>query len=619
MKALRLLALSVCLLVSAAAHAQRYDAELREFEAFVQKQLAAASIPGLSIAVVKDDFVWSRGFGFADVENRVAATPESSYRLASVTKPMTAVAVLKLAEEGRIDLDAEVRKYVPSFPKKQWPVTIRQLLAHLGGISHYRDLAAELHFREPKTTAESLAVFRDFDLVAEPGTRFLYSSYGYVLLGAVIEAAAGKPYAEVLREKVWAPLGMTATRIDDPRAVIPNRVRGYELADGKLRNAEFVDVSSRFAAGGTRSTVLDMVAFARGVAAGKVLAPATVESMWTAQRMKDGRPVRWGLGWDVTPVAGRIRVFHDGSQPETETYLAHVPGQRFTIALASNLQGANLHVFADRLAAIFLGDDWSQRPAFRGTMGEQTAGHAVLIAFNHGLAYHDRHGRASTTDRKALADAFAALNATVDGKVASRDVLIAAGSHVAQTLASQDLEKYHRDGAFAFFDDYHGSPKLSPVVARLVAQWNSDWKRTAAIRDTAALAREAASLAGARVIPDFSGELVATGQQAAMRGNIPEALRLAKLAASLYPDHEAPNGLLGVLLILTGDAAAGEKAVRRSAALSSNGYFGPANVLRIASFLANGPGRPAAVRILTIAAELYPKDAAVAKALAEMK
>src|SRR3954451_16875527 len=110
---------------------------------------------GLSAAGMKTNFVWSHGFGFAAAENRIPATAESSYRLASVTKPMTAVAVLKLAEEGRIDLDAEGQKYVPSFPKKQWPTTARQLLAPLGGISHYRNLAAEQHFREPKNTAES--------------------------------------------------------------------------------------------------------------------------------------------------------------------------------------------------------------------------------------------------------------------------------------------------------------------------------------------------------------------------------------------------------------------------------------------------------------------------------
>jgi hypothetical protein len=243
----------------------------------------------------------------------------------------------------------------------------------------------------------------------------------------------------------------------------------------------------------------------------------------------------------------------------------------------------------------------------------------VLSAFNNGLAYYDRYGKATATDRKALADAFAALNGTAEGKPVTREQLIAAGSHVAQTLAPADVGKYHRDGALAFFNDYRGSPKLSAPMTRLIAQWTADWKRTAAIADIATLAREAPSLSTATVIPDFSGELVATGQQNALRGNIPEALRLAKLAASLYPDADGPNGLLGMLLILTGDAAAGEQAVRRSAAINPNGYFGPVNVLRVTSFLANGPAKPAAIRILTIAADVYPQDAAVAKALADLR
>lgn len=615
MKALRLLAVSVCLFVSVVANAQQYDAKLREFEAFAQQQMKSANIPGLSVAVMKDDFIWSKGFGLADVENNVPATATSSYRLASVTKPMTAVAVLKLVEEGKIDLDAEVQKYVPSFPKKQWPITIRQLLTHTGGVSHYKDVAAESHFKEPKNTVESLAVFRDFDLVAEPGTRWEYSSYGYVLLGAVIEGATGKPYAEVMREKVWEPLGMTSTRMDDMRVVIPNRVRGYEVNGGKLRNAEYVDVTSRFSAGGTRSTVVDMIAFVRGVAAGKVLSPEMLDRMWTQVRTKDGVATRWGLGWEVQPVAGRFRVHHDGAQPETSTYLVYIPREHFAIALAANLERADLNPFANQLASLFLGDEWGQRPLIRGTQQEQTAGRSIVRAFNSGLAYYDRYGKAAAANQRELADAFRALNATLDGKEPTREQAIAVGSHIAQTLAARGVDKYHHDGAFAFFADYNGSPKLNPALAKLIAQWRTDWATTSKITDAATLAKEAASLTNASVIPDFVGELVGATQRAAMRGNIPEALRLAKLAAALYPDADAPNGSLGVLLILTGDVAGGEAAIRKSAAINPDGYVGAANILRVAEFLANGPARPAAIKILTLAAEIHPNDAAIAKAL----
>lgn len=618
MKTLRWFALSVCLLVPIGAAAQ-YDDALRQFEAFAPAEMQAAQMPALSVAVMKDDFTWSRGFGLADVENNVAADASSSYRLASVTKPMTAIAVLKLAEEGKIDLDAEVQKYVPSFPRKQWPVTVRQLLAHQSGITHYRDSEAEMHIKEPKNTAESLALFQNFDLLFEPGTRFHYSSYGYVLLGAVIEGATGKRYAQVMQEKVWGPLGMTATVMDDPRAVIPHRVRGYTIADGKLRNSEFIDVSSRFSAGGTRSTVTDLIAFIRGVDAGKVVSRDTIERMWTAQTTKDGRPTSWGLGWDVSPVAGRFRVMHDGGQPETSTYLLYIPRQHFAVALASNLERANLETFANRLVSLFVGDDGSQRPRVRGTAGEQAAGRAVLAAFNQGFAYYDRYGKPSTTDRAEVVAAMRALDATLAGNEPTRQQLIAAGSHVAASLAARGVERYHREGAFAFFDDYRGTPKLTAALTKLVGRWRADWAQTSSIKDAKALASNAASLTTATVVPDFLGELIGTAQATAMRGNIPEAMRLARLAVDLYPDADASHGTLGVLLLLTGDAAGGEAEIRKSAAINANGYFSAANILRVASFLANGPTRPVAIKILTLAAEFHPTDETIAKALADLR
>ena len=607
MKALRLLTVSVCLFVTLSVTAQTYDAQLRDFETFVEAEMKASQIPGLSIAVMKDDFTWSKGFGFADVENRVPATAESSYRLASITKPMTATAVMKLVEEGKIDLDAEVQKYVPSFPRKPWPITVRQLLGHLGGISHYRDTAVESHFKEPKNTAQSLAVFGDFDLVAEPGTRFSYTTYGYVLLGAILESAAGKPYGQVLREKVWAPLGMNATRMDDMSALIPNRVRGYELFNGKLRHSEYVDVSSRFAGGGTRSTVLDMIAFVRGLNEGKVLRPETLDMMWTAQTTRDGQPTGYGLGWDVTPSAGRFRVYHDGSQPETETQLYFFPRANFAIAMASNLEDANLYPFAQRLASIFLGDAWTYPARIRGSESEVKTGIAILRAFNSGLAYYDRYGKAATTDAR---DLFKALE---DGSM-TRDQATRLGSYVAKSFGA-NVDRYHREGPFAFFADYQGSPKLSPKLRQQIERWRDDWARTSSIANFTEFLRVAPTIENATVVPDFSGVLVANAQQSALRGDIAGAMKTAKTAVTFYPDSESTNGLWGTLLIVAGDAQNGEAAVRKSAALNPNGFFGPANVLRIAGFLANGPTRPAAIKVLTIARDLYPNDVAIAKTL----
>src|SRR5262245_5619827 len=200
---------------------------------------------------------------------------------------MTAVAVIQLADAGKIDLDAEIQTYVPYFPRKGHPVTVRQLLGHLGGIPHYRNFEKELHIKEHKTTREAIDIFKDFDLVAEPGTKYQYSSYGFNLLGAAVEGASSQSYGDYMREHVWAPLGMKDTRMDDPADIIPNRVHGYDWEGGKLRNSEFVDVSSRFAGGGTRSTVLDLLKFARGFTDSKLVSAGRVKEMTRPMRLAD--------------------------------------------------------------------------------------------------------------------------------------------------------------------------------------------------------------------------------------------------------------------------------------------------------------------------------------------
>ena len=150
---------------------------------------------------------------------------------------MTAVAVLQLVERGAIDLDAPIQKYVPSFPEKPWPVTARLLLGHLGGVRHYRD-DEPTNTRSYANATEGLAFFKDDPLVVEPGTRFLYSTYGYNLLGAAVEGVSGKPFIEALKEGVLDPAGMVSTRVDEVAPLIPNRAQGYvRLPSGEVRNS----------------------------------------------------------------------------------------------------------------------------------------------------------------------------------------------------------------------------------------------------------------------------------------------------------------------------------------------------------------------------------------------
>jgi CubicO group peptidase (beta-lactamase class C family) len=604
---------------------ERYATEIRQLERFIEAKMKETGMPAISVAIVKDDFTWQRGFGLADVENKVPATAESSYRTASITKPMTAVAVMRLVEQGKINLDAEVQAYVPYFPKKPHPVTIRQLLGHLGGISHYKDYIAEGRIREPKTTREAIKIFEDFDLVAEPGTRYNYSSYSYNLLGAVIEGASGKSYAEFMREEVWKPLGMTSTMLDNPREIIPNRVRGYTMEDGKLKNSEYVDISSRFAGGGTRSTVGDMLRFLQGVGDGKVLKPETVAMMWTPQTLRAGTFTNYGLGFGSSPQSGRFVVAHSGSQQETRTDMGWVPRQRFGYALASNYEDANLDAFANRIALIFLGDSWAL-PAYAGA--DQRVMNAMSSVWNYGLAHYDRYGAPHTANAKDLAAAFRYFNEATrkrDEKAlregrhpVGNESFIKIGSYMASQLARSgvELNRYHNSGPLAFFDDYVAlyrkggiarANRFEPAIETLADRGHADWDRvtTADIKslelsspaDLARFEREIQPSLTGSIIPHFGNQILEIGEGAAMKGDFATAARAAASLMDTYPEWHGSSGFAGVLAVAGGQTARGLELLKRSRAADPSGYASKGNLNNIAGFL-DGAGNKAAAQVL---------------------
>ena len=253
----------------------------RAIVAAVEAYMAANKIPAAGVAVVADGrIVFERGFGFADLEARSPATADTVFRLASVSKPIAAVAVLRLAEQGKLDLDAPVQRYVPSFPDKGRAVTCRQLLCHAGGIRHYKPGEIDSTRRYP-TLARALEIFRDDPLVAGAGGAgggFEYSTYGYTLLGAAAESATGESFMNLLRPTVLEPAGMTRTRDDSVSAVVPGRARGYELTrGGELVNAPPFDASYKIPGGGIVATAGDLARFVIALQEGRLLGPAMMK------------------------------------------------------------------------------------------------------------------------------------------------------------------------------------------------------------------------------------------------------------------------------------------------------------------------------------------------------
>ena len=204
---------------------KRIEDTIPELESMIKDVMEREKIPGLSIAIYKDDYLWSEGYGFSDIENNIRAKPETSYILASVMKPMTALAIVRLENEGKLDFDAEIQQYLPYYPKKKWPVTVRQVLGHLSGIGCKEMQWEEYMDKITYKTEEALEFFMHCGLLFEPGSRYEYSSFGYNVLGAIVEAVSGESYEHYMTESIWKPLGMNSTSLDSD-AIIPNRVRG---------------------------------------------------------------------------------------------------------------------------------------------------------------------------------------------------------------------------------------------------------------------------------------------------------------------------------------------------------------------------------------------------------
>jgi serine beta-lactamase-like protein LACTB len=338
------------------------DVQVAALEKAVAEMMSASGTPGLTVAIALDGEVrYARGFGYADVENQLAASADTVYRLASISKPIAAVAALQLAEAGRLDLDADVRRYVPAFPPKPWPITTRQLLAHLGGVRHYQEgefghdpangEALGENTRRFASLLEGLDIFKDDPLLAEPGTRFSYTTHGYTLIGCVVEAVSKERFVPYLTKHVFGPAGMTSIRDDEAAALIPHRALGYrKTAAGQIRNSDLSDTSYKIPGGGLVATATDLVRFASALIEGRLLRPATVVKAFTKQVTKTGRTIGYGLGWDVGDRNGRREIWHTGGQSRVSNVLYLQPDRRLAIAILTNLEGAGPRPLAQKIA-----------------------------------------------------------------------------------------------------------------------------------------------------------------------------------------------------------------------------------------------------------------------------
>lgn len=344
--------------------------QIQEISQVATEALASQHLPGLGVAVAKDNRIWSGGFGKADLEQDVPVTTRSMFRTASIAKWFTATAAMRLVEEGKLDLDAPIQQYCPQFPRKQWPVTSRQLLTHMAGVRHNygdngekRDTEAERQALDQLIQREKLSqysrytdvikpldTFKNDPLLFQPGTRVHYSSPGYRVLGCVLEGAAHVPYRTLMRDLIFEPAGMNTITADDALAIVPNRVAGYsKAADDTLVRAAFRDVSENLPAGGWLSNAEDMVRFALAFQSGTLVKQTTRDEMIARPRLIDGTPAPnpfgnpkyyYGMGIMVGPIDASPAWFHTGGQSGASALLFWFSDSNVAVALMTNRDGS---------------------------------------------------------------------------------------------------------------------------------------------------------------------------------------------------------------------------------------------------------------------------------------
>jgi CubicO group peptidase (beta-lactamase class C family) len=336
-----------CLLASGA----RAD----QIDRYVETQLQRQHIPGLSLVVIRDGrVVKMRGYGLADLELKVPATPDTVFEIGSITKQFTAAAIMLLVERGQIDLSDQAGQYLPQLPDAWKAVTIRQLLNHTSGIPDYEDIMGYDGYRNPMTAEQVIALVADKPLEFQPGTKWNYSNTGYFLLTRILEKVGGQWYASFVQQRILMPAGMTRTRSSEPVDVIPERASGYAFENGRIENRDPMQPTATGGAGMLVSTVKDLAKWNTVLDRQSILAQTSYAQMWADTPLADGSPSGYGFGWFVSPMREHRSQNHSGGTAGFSSDILRLPDDRVSIIVLTNTGSANAASITSHIARVLV-------------------------------------------------------------------------------------------------------------------------------------------------------------------------------------------------------------------------------------------------------------------------
>ncbi len=341
---------------------------------YLQRIANESGAPGVSAAIlVNGNLAYSGGVGFSDLDNQIRQHGKTVHNIGSISKAVTVIGILQLEERGLLKLDDEIQKYLPYFPKKEKPITIRQILTHTSGIRHYNQRDNEEYgtkkMRHYDNFEEATKMFRDDPLVFSPGEYYNYSSFSSNLIQGIIEKVSGEPFEAYLKKHIWEPVGMLATSFDVPSRIVAHRGKGYIRDEkGILVNAPYEDVSYKYAGGGILSTPEDLLKLAQALNEGILLKPVTLDKMYFkhfnirdrqfgAKKTDNPPPIWQGLIWQVgKDVMGRTWYGHSGTVKGTRSYLINFPSEGVIVAMQANIGSIPIDEYTQTLAQMILAE-----------------------------------------------------------------------------------------------------------------------------------------------------------------------------------------------------------------------------------------------------------------------
>jgi CubicO group peptidase (beta-lactamase class C family) len=323
-----------------------------KIDEFVRSEMARQKVPGVAIAVIRGgEVVRSQGYGFANVELKSPVTTETIFQSGSMGKQFTAAAVMLLVQDGKLRLDDPIAKYLPGTPPAFQAITVRHLLTHTSGIPDYT--TNDFDYRRDYTEDDLLKMAFAQKLEFAPGARWNYSNTGYAMLGFLIHEVSGRFYGDLLRDRVFGPVGMTTTRIISEEDIVPNRAAGYRLVKGELKNQEWVAPQVNTTADGSLYySITDLVAWDQALRAGAVLTPESWAQVYTPVKLNSGKTYPYGFAWFLQPINGHDVHRHGGSWQGFKTDILRYPKDGLTVVALCNLGDANPEKFTDGIVGV---------------------------------------------------------------------------------------------------------------------------------------------------------------------------------------------------------------------------------------------------------------------------